>query len=705
MLVRLLLASASSVCVLSAPAHADVAGGHDAGLEEVVVTAAPYERRRDDILQNATVLDAAALDRAVRGSIGETLAGQAGVASTSFGPGAARPVLRGLQGERVRTLTDGIGSIDVANTSADHAVALDPLVADRIEVLRGPSTLLYGSSALGGVVNVISRRVPQSLPEQPVLFGGRAGYGSAADERFAAGAADAKLGSQLVLHVDGSYLNTGDLRIPDFAESRLLRALEAGDDDDDDGEEDEVRDRLPNSDVRTTSAGVGLSYVGERGYFGGAVSLYDSNYGIAGGTIVVGVNTDDDDDDGQGDLGSKSPLGGGDEGPVRLDLHQLRVDLGGRLLLEGGLFESVNARFGYADYEHKEIEVEEGVIGTQFFNTGWEGRLELVQRDRGGWRGAIGIQGLRRDFEAEGEEAFVPPNITHQWGLFALQEWTLESLRLEAAARLERSSVKSATVGFDRSFTTVSGSIGAAYTLTPGWSVGLIASRSARAPAAEELLADGPHAATGTFEIGNPAFKSEKGLGLEASLKGRTGPVDLTVSLYWNRFDDFIIETATGAVEDELPVFQFIQTDARTWGAELDVAAQLAQRGGWTLVGDVIADISRGRDLDADRPLPRMPQARARFGLEAQSERFDGRIELELVGKQTRVSGFELPTDGYEMLNAAATVRPFGRTRDVALLIQVNNITDTDARRSTSFLKDTVPLAGRDVRISLMAGF
>jgi iron complex outermembrane recepter protein len=700
-----LLASASAFILSFSAGHATAQspGGHDAGLSEIVVTAAPYARSRLDVLQNTSVVEAEALDRALRGGIGETLAGLPGVASTSFGPGASRPVLRGLQGERVRTLTDGIGSIDVANTSADHAVAIDPLIADRIEVLRGPATLLYGSSALGGVVNVISRRVPQNVPDAPMLFSGRIGYGTAANEFFAGGAADASLGGGLVLHVDGSTINTGDLSIPGFAESKRLRLLEGESDD------EAQKDTLPNSDVRTTSAGVGLSMVGERGYLGASVSYYDSNYGIPGGTVVIGVNTgdddDDDDDDGQSAQGGQSPMGGGDEGPVRLDLNQVRVDVGAKLNFDAGVFDSLALRFGYADYEHAEIEQETGEIGTEFFNTGWEGRLELVQRARGDWRGAFGVQAMRRNFEAQGEEAFVPPNITNQWGLFVLQEWSLAPLRFEASARLEHTGVSSRQAGFDRNFTTLSAALGAAYTLAPEWSLGLTASRTARAPAAEELLADGPHAATGTYEIGDPGFKTEKGLGLEASLKGRSGPLDVTLSLYFNRFDDFIIETATGAVEDDLPVFQFIQTDARTWGAELDVSAQLLRRGDWTLVGDVIADITRGRDLDRGSALPRFPQARARFGLEAQSAWVDGRIELELVGKQNRVSAFELPTDGYEMLNASLAVRPFGRERDVSLLLQVNNLGNVDARRSTSFLKDTVPLGGRDVRISLQAGF
>lgn len=680
----LVLVCASPLLLCATPAFADQAsGGHDAGLSEIVVTAAPYARDRNDVLQNTSVIDAEALDRSVRGSIGETLSSLPGVAATSFGPGASRPVLRGLQGERVRVLTDGIGTIDVGNTSADHAVAVDPLIADRIEVVRGPATLLYGSSALGGVVNVVSRRVPQTMPDAPLALSARAGFASAANERFAGGAADITLGGPLVAHVDASALKSGDLAIPGYAKSHRLRDLEGGED------EDAVKDSLPNSDVRTVSAGAGLSFIGERGYFGAAVSVYDTNYGIAGGTVVVGVPTGEAEEEEEG---------------VRIDLHQTRVDIGGRLTFDSSAFDSIQGRFGYADYEHKEVEGS-GEVGTRFNNLGWEGRLELVQRQRGGWRGALGVQASHRDFEAIGEEAFVPPNVTSQQGLFILQEWAPNPLKLEAAARIEHTSVTSDTLGYDRDFTTLSGSAGAAYSLAEGWSLGLTASRSVRAPAAEELLADGPHAATGTYEIGNPDFATEKGIGLEGSLKGRGDAFDVTLSVYWNRFDDFIVETATGGVEDGLPVFQFIQTDARTLGAEVDVSARLFERGDWKLIGDLVGDITRGHDLDADQPLPRMPQTRAKVGLESQSTRFDARAEIEIVGEQTRVSAYELPTDGYEMVNLSLAYRPFGRDRDITLLFQANNLTDVDARRSTSFLKDTVPLAGRDLRLSLQAGF
>lgn len=679
---------AGVAAVIPGSLHAD-----EAALESVVVTA-PYPRDLLDVVQVGTVIEGDSLIRSLRGTIGQTLEGQAGVSSTSFGPGASRPVLRGAQGERVRVLVDALGSIDVSNTSVDHAVAIDPLVADRIEILRGPASLLFGGSALGGLVSIGTNRIPETPIEDGMTARARGSYGRAANERSVAGVAQARLAPGFQVYVDGSFLRAGDLRIPGFAESRIQREAEGelGLEDEDD------KGTLENSAVRTASGAVGAGFVGEWGHFGIAVSRFETRYGVPG---KEEEGEEDEDGDFQTADSSKRPQGGGAD--VQIDLHQTRVDIGGRYRFASGPFEALSLRAGYADYGHVELEGDE--IGTAFDNQGGEGRLELVQRSRNGWRGASGLQLSYRDFQALGEEAFVPPNTTFQLGLFTLQEWRSGPWLLEGAARFEHTRAKSDVLGISRSFETVSASAGVGYDLAEDWRIGLVASRLARAPAAEELFANGPHAATRSFEIGNPAFTSEKGWGLALNLLGRTDRWSVQASAYLNQFSSFIVEVPTGAVEDGLPVFQFTQGRARLWGAELDVSYAWVRGATWTVVTDVVADVVRGRDRDRSEPLPRIPAARVKLGAEAQSDLADVRLELEVVGRQRRIAAFELPTEGFERLNASVVLRPLGRERDIRLVVEGTNLTDQEARLHSSFLKDAAPLAGRDLRVTLHMGF
>jgi iron complex outermembrane receptor protein len=369
-----------------------------------------------------------------------------------------------------------------------------------------------------------------------------------------------------------------------------------------------------------------------------------------------------------------------------------------------GFLETLTLRAGYADYSHAEIE-EEGEIGTVFNNKGFEGRLELVQRTRGALKGAFGVQFSRRNFEAIGEESFVPPNITRQLGLFTLQTLDFDRLKLEGGARIEFADATSDVLGIKRDFTPLSLSAGASYALNDTLKFGFSASRSERAPAAEELFANGPHKATGTFEIGDPSFKKERALTLEASLKGASELFSFAFSLYFNRFDNFITERATGAIEDDLPVFQFTQGDAEVYGAEFEASYLAFKSDALSVRLDLVADVVRGRDLAAGTPLPRIPAARAKFGVEALTKRFDARVDVETVANQRRVTAFELPTDSYTLVNASLRYRPFADQPRVSLVLDANNLFDVDARRHASFLKDFAPLPGRDIRLLAQVAF
>ncbi len=669
--------------------------------ENVIVTA-PLRHDRQDMLSGVAVLDGTALTRALRPTIGETLQRTPGVSATSFGPNASRPVLRGLQGERVRVLTDGIGAIDVSNTSVDHAVAVDPLTAERIEVLRGPESLLYGSSAIGGVVNVIDRRIPRAIPDEPVHVMAIGTYGSAADERSVGGAIDAPVAGPLVLHADGSYTRTNDLRIGGSVLSANARAqalassrLPVADQVDADGAPVDfagnaaLRDRLPNSAARTWTAAIGGSIVTDTGHMGVAYSRYDSRYGIP--------------------VRFATQPGREQEAPV-LDIRQERVDGRAEIDTGGDLLKQIRVRLGHATYRHFELE-EDGSIGTAFYNQGSEGRIELVQADRGVWSGVVGGQFFLRDFNVVGDEAFLPRNETEQFGVFTVQHLDWGRLKAEGGLRYERSSLRGQPLEdqpqfFDgtRTFDAVSGSIGGSYEVVPGWRLGTNVSRTVRAPAAEELFANGPHAGTEAFEVGDPAFRTERSTGVEAVLRGAGRGYTLEASVYHNWFARYIYEAATGAVEDGLPVFQSGQADARFYGFEVQSTVTLATIGTTRVVADALADYVHATIRQVG-PAPRIPPLRALGGLGAESRFVDGRVEVEWTDRQDRTSALETATAGFTMVNAALTIRPWGTDRPVSLIVSANNIFDVDARRHASFLKDFAPLAGRDVRVSARVNF
>ncbi|MGT2513676.1 TonB-dependent receptor [Sphingomonas panni] len=657
-------------------------GYHSEAPPEIIVTA-PYQRNQADILSGTSVLSGEKLTRELRPTIGETLARQPGVSATSFGPNASRPVLRGLQGERVRVLTDGIGSFDVSNTSVDHAVAINPLTADRIEVLRGPSALLFGSSAIGGVVNVIDSRIPRRVPDEPIHVDAIANYGSAANERNASAAVDVPVTDKVVFHLDGTYGKTDDLDTGGYILSRPLRAQAAASADADIRELAELKGKLPNSQSKMWEVAGGAAVVTDTGNLGFSVSHLDNRYGVP----------------------VRYSLDGGEAEEVSLHVQQTRADMRGEVETGGNVLEKIRLRAGFADYRHDEIE-DTGEIGTSFFNQSVEARLELVQAARGGWRGAVGGQMFIRDFDVQGEEKFVPRNETQQFGLFTLQSFDMGAFRAEAGGRYEFTVARAtadALLGNDdirRSFDSFSGSLGGSVGLGDNLRFGINASHTERAPSAEELFANGPHAGTQAFEVGNPGFAKEISDGLEATLKGSGDGYSFGLSAYHNWFRNFIYENPTGAVEDDLPVFQYSQADARLWGFEAEASARLAKFGETAINIDGLADYTRATIVDRG-PAPRIPPLRVLGGIEAQGRMVQVRGEVEHVTAQDRVAALETTTPAYTMVNASVSLRPFGRDSKTTLLLSANNIFDVEARRHASFLKDYAPLAGRDIRATV----
>jgi iron complex outermembrane receptor protein len=652
---------------------------------EIVVTGGLRSARRD-MLSGVAVVQGAALTQALRPSIGETLAHTPGASATSFGPSASRPVLRGLQGERVRLLTDGLGAIDVSNTSVDHAAVVNPLLAERIEVLRGPQSLLYGSSAIGGVVNVIDRRIPVSVPDEAAHVAALASYGSAAGERSLAGAVDVPVARQWVVHVDGSYVKTDDLRIGGHALSPALRARAMANGF---AESAALKNRLPNSASETWTAGVGAAYIGDHGSIGLSYGHYDSLYGIPPRL--------------QTEPGQEV------EAP-RLSLRQDRVDLRAEIDAGGSLIDKVAFRAGYADYSHFELE-EDGAVGTAFYNHGLEARLELTQARRGLWRGVTGAQIFARDFDVIGEEAFLPANKTEHLGLFTLQQLDLGKLKVEAGARYEHSTLRADPragqdefFGGERRFDAFSGSLGATYAVASDWRVGVNLSHTERAPSAEELFANGPHAGTEAFEVGDPGFRTERARSVEAILRGSGENYSFEASAFHSWFANFIYQDLTGAVEEGLPVYRFGQADARYYGFEAQGSLVLARRGDAKLSADALVDYVRAT-IDGSGPAPRIPPLRVLGGLAYNAPRFDLRGEVEHVTAQNRISPFETRTPGFTVVNAELNLRPWGGQHPLSFALSANNLFDVDARRHASVLKDYAPLAGRDIRVTAKVDF
>ncbi|HEY8574342.1 TonB-dependent receptor domain-containing protein [Phenylobacterium sp.] len=657
-----------SILFLAASLFALSAGAAEAQhpeVSEVVVTAAPYAVSLDSATTSVAVVEREALDTAPVGGLGDVLSGMTGVRSTFFGPGASRPVIRGLAGPRVLVLSNGLGQVDASALSPDHAVATDPQEAERIEVLRGPSALAYGGSAIGGIVNVIDERIATHRVDG---FEGRLlASGSTVDEgRLLSGAVRAGLGDW-VLTLDATRRQSDDYQVPTHPESRRLM--------DADGEEwpgplDSV---VENTATELDSFGSGVSWIGERGHFGASVKRTETTYGVPGH-----VHEEHEEE----------------EGGVSIQLEQTRYDLRGEYRLGLGPFDTVRFAGGYADYTH--VELEGGTPATRFFSQGWEARLDLVQPDRGGWQGAVGLQALSRDFDAQGEEALVPPTRTTEWGAFTLQRYDRDSWGVEGGFRLDRRTLESLPGG--RAFTNVSASLAGFVRPAEGWFFSLSGSRTSRAPAQEELFANGPHPATRGFEIGDPDLDQEVSYSLDATLHYGSSAWDTDVHLFAVRYDGFIELAPTGAEEAGLPVFRYMQTDASFHGAEAETSLKLWREGerGFTL--EAAADYVRG-ETDLGPPARIPPWSATVRGL-FDGGWWDGRLEIRRVGGQDRVSAFELPTDGYTQLNAMLTFRPL-KDRDLKLFVDGRNLTDVEAREHASFLKDLAPLPGRNIRVGL----
>ena len=632
----------------------------DISLHEEVTVAASSETI-GPLAQPVEVLGKQEIQEKLEPTLGETLANEPGVNQTFFGRGASRPVIRGLGGDRIRLLQDGVGVGDVSDTSPDHAVTINTLTTEKIEIVRGPATLLYGSSAIGGVVNTSDSRIHSYLPDSALSGAVDFGVGSVADQAQGAFTLDARAGC-FVFHADASKLTASDYSIPGFARVPVQPGDPFG--------------FVPNSRVASEGASGGVSYVGGSGYLGVSYSGFNTRYG--------------------------NPA----EENVEVDMAQRRIDVAGQWTRPFAFFRGAKLRFGTNDYQHDEVEG--GEKGTTFTDTGWEGRLELPHQPLGPFSGAIGVQALHRDIEAVGEERFMPPTTTDTQGAFLFEEASLgRSVRAQFGLRYERSGVDSpeSPEVRSRSFDGTSGSLGFVWTFAPGWAFTASGARTANLPNAQELFADGPHIGTHAFEIGDPFLVPEIATGVDVVLRRNEGIVSGSVAFFYNSFDGFIYERFTGEVEDDLPVLRYTQEDAQFLGGEGHLDIELLHTDPHHLALELVSDYVQAELRPSGEPLPRIPPLRYGAGLRYQSATWNGLVEVRRTNAQDEVAPFETTTAGYTMLNAVFGYRFFFGPVILDVLLRGTNLTDVEARNNISFLKDFAPLPGRDVSVGLRAAF
>jgi len=634
---------------------------HEAA-DEVIVTGVPRDREVGELAQSVTVVRGDELDRTRGASLGETLASQLGVSSTQFGAGASRPIIRGLTGARVQMLEDGLDTMDAATVSDDHAVVVDPLVADQVEIFRGPTTLLYGSGAVGGVVNTVTTRIPTRAADG--LDGSFELRGdSVADSRSAGVRLDGG-GPEFGWHLDGVHRDSNDYAIPGFAH------VDAGPDD--------AFGVVENSAAEANAGAFGASWLGDSGYVGAGVSSFDTLYGIPGH---------------------------GEEAAVRIDMDQRRFDLRGGWMDLKGPIEALNLGLGAIDYHHVELEGDEA--GTEFKNDAAELRLELLHTPFGRWTGAFGAQYGAREFAAIGEEAFVPPVDTTTLGLFLVEQRDVAEWELSLGGRVESTEHRPSNALPSYDETAMSASFGGVRALGDAHSLALNMALSERIPGAEELYSDGPHLATGAIQIGDATLTTEAARHVDIGFRGERERLNFGVTAFRTRYDDFIYLADTGVVDpaEVLPIFVYRQADADFSGLEAELLAKLftAAEAGVDL--RLFADYVRG-ELTSGESLPRLPPLRYGTRVEYHGSRFLLGLEAARYTDQDDVAPYEEPTPGYTLTNADFRWRfGVGSAAEVELFMTASNLGDEEARKHTSFVKDMAPLPGRNYAVGVRSRF
>lgn len=635
---------------------------------EIVITGNPLGR--DSSTVPVSTLGRADLLERGQSTLGETLNGLPGVSSTYFGPNASRPVIRGLDGDRIRVLNNSASSLDASALSYDHAVPLDVLSTDRIEVLRGPAALLYGGSAVGGVVNVIDNRIPRA-PVSGVLGKAQLQAGTGNDERSVAGLVEVG-NERFALHLDGFDRRTGDVRVP------LSLACEKPD-------SPAHARRICNSASQSRGGAVGASTFWDHGFLGASVNTYQSDYGtVAEDQVTIGMKT-------------------------------TRYALEGQVRQLPGWFESVKARLSHTDYQHTEFD--EGVAGTVFANKGQDLRIEARHRPLAGWQGVVGVQTESSRFSAVGDEAFAPFSRTRSQALFVHEELPTLWGQVTAGARWE--SVRVESLGnpdlprFDdaigaQKFTPFSVAAGAVFKLSPTWSLTGNAALTQRAPKDYELFANGPHLATNAWEIGNKDLGLEKSKSFDAGMQWKSGPDSLNVTAFASQFANYIGLMNTPDVEDGLPVQVYQGVKAQFRGIEASGRQRLWQ-GASTLDLGWRADTVHATQSSTGEPLPRIAPMRVGATLVHAQGPWSAKLGADWHAAQKRVPDGSVATGSYTLVNASVSYRQKLDNTVLNWFARMDNLTDQLAYSASSILTSTAfgksPLPGRSFKLGVQATF
>jgi iron complex outermembrane recepter protein len=685
--------SAAAIAALSIPfAHAQQT------LSPVVVSANPLGADINDLITPVSVLRGDQLTQNQSSTLGQTLNQLPGVSSSDFGPNSSRPVIRGLDGDRIRIMNNGGASMDVSGLSYDHAVGIEPLLVDQIEVVRGPAALQYGGSAIGGAVNVIDNRIPKA-PVKGVHGRGELRAGGAESERAAAGLVTVGDG-RFALHVDGSDRKTDDLKVPKQAGRR-----------DDDGPGSLNQGRLLNSNADQQSGAIGASLTSDHGYVGLSIDSYKNNYGT--GLFEV--------EDDVTDLTK----------PKRINLKQDRLTLAGEqrnLSGKMGPLESIRGSFSSTDYKHEELAG--GVVESTFKNKGWDSRIEgthlPIQTSLGSLKGAWGIQGSESKFSATSSGthgAFVPNAKTDSKALFVFEELSFAPGKaVNAGFRYEDVKVQSLggvkhdveTFEVDsKKFKPFSLALGYRQDMGSGWTATTGLSYTERAPTFYELYADGDHHATGTYERGNSNNKKEKGTTLELGMKFKTPTTRANFSAYVTEFSNFIGLLKEGEhVDDDghsMPKYKFTGIKARLYGLEADgrfpLATGLFGKASQLNV-DWKADYARGENRTTGGALPRIAPFRLSSALVYSEGKYSSQIDVQHAARQNRYADDLGATPSYTMFGLGASYKTaVSGIKSAYLFLRVHNLTNVEARNASSVLRDMAPAGARAIKVGLRGNF
>lgn len=656
---------------------------HERFDEEIVVTAHPL----GDTLFTPSVVDADELRARDAHNVGEAVAGEPGVTLSDFGPGVGQPVIRGLTGARVKVLSDGIGTLDVSTISADHAPAVSVLTAEQVEIYRGPATLLYGSGASGGFVNVRGARIPTYVPES-ISTRAFAEYDSGLNGYQTAGRLEAGAGNFAIL-LTGSRRDTGDIDIP--GRSTVAPSPEAS------------FDRLASSFVESEDGSIGLAYVSDIGRLGVAMSGFDNRYGVPG----------------KGE-------------PVSIHQQQTRFDIDGEVFIDRLGVDRITTRVGINNHDHAEIE--DGAVGTQLGNDAWEGRMEIHQNWLGIGQGVVGAQGYSRTFTASGDEAFVPNSGAAGFGLFALERFSLDALTFELGARYDHDRVKNRATGDNvtEDLFALSGQL--AWAFREDSEIGISATHSGRAPTIEERFAFGPHLATQTFEIGDVGLDKERSTNIELFVSQDRGPFSAVAAVFFNHIQDFVYLANTDFNADGLAdyideadfpggafpadraglaananllnssngllVTEARQANANLYGVEGRLGYALIDTPDRTLKLGFWGDLVQAK-LSSGGRVPRMSPARV--GFEADYSEGPVALDLDLLKTFTRdqVAQLETTTEGFVQLGIGGRYTRTLGDAEVSIFARGRNLTNAKIRHATSFLKDVTLAPARSVIVGV----